>query len=148
MPTVASETVSLLYGKLLDHSNKESINGEELIVFRGSMMAVADQLGMSRTNYAKAIRLLKANECLQVVEKGTRGYESVVVLHRPPTAEDAIDRGTLTNPNQPARLSRRTDAVERLLGGVDVVRALSDIEQRLTAIESQLGITAPSHDTH
>jgi len=143
-----SETVSPqyqvcrdLYRYLLERAEPESVMGQDLPVFRGSLTKAYESTNGSGKYYSLVWDYLKNYGCLTVLQKGSRGVESVVVLHHEPdenTFEQMRSAG-LTPAGADARMEARLTAVERNIGGMDIVEAFSNFERRLQALEGRGG---------
>lgn len=136
------------YDALVELATPELIPGEgidsEVLVFRGKLMDVFQSLGLSATYYSRIRRIFIKYDCVTYLQRGTRSYDSVLVLHRPPPTAENISAADLTDDPSGGTMSamaERLDELERevsiltqwreSLGGLNILEALRDIEKRL-----------------
>lgn len=136
------------YDALVELAQSELIPGEgidsEVLVFRGKLMDVFQSLGLSATYYSRIRRIFIKYDCVTYLQRGTKSYDSVLVLnHAPPTAQE-ISPADLTDDPSGATMAAMADRLEDLerevsiltqwresLGGLNILEALRDIEKRL-----------------
>jgi hypothetical protein len=138
------------YDKLVELSTLEVLDnltessGTEVRVFRGKVSEVFEALGLSQVYYSRIRKIFIKYDCVTYVQRGTRSYDSVLVLHRPPPEnlpeEDLTSRpgdATLTALNERVEaLERSVKILESKLGGLNIVEALRNFEGRLRSLEN------------
>lgn len=119
-----------------------------LRIFRGNVSQVFASLGISQT-YVKKIRaLLIEQDCIEYVQRGNRGQESVLVLNHPlphdfnPSASDILQTKPLTTPDELATLRRKVEVLTARLEGIALKETIANHEQRLRKVEAQLNGTS------
>ena len=125
-----------LYNALEEKAQPEEVQGGTLNVFRGSLTHVYDELGISRSYYTPIVTLMRENEYVSFLQKGSRSVESVIVLHREPTAE-GMSLPPLTGRSHGAKVEARLKTLEDSTGGIHIAKALADHERRLKKLESR-----------
>lgn len=118
----------------------------EVLVFRGQLSDVFRELKVSQTFYSKIRAILIEYDCVTYLQRGTRAYDSVLLLNHPPPEE--VPPEVLTRPSDPATLSAVADALESLshsvsvlekwresTGGINISEALRNMELRLARLE-------------
>jgi hypothetical protein len=125
-----------LYNALQEKAEPEEVQGGTLTVFRGSVTHLYDELGISRSYYTPIITFLRENDCVSFLRRGSRSVESVVVLHREPSAE-GMSLPPLTGRSHGAKVEARLKQLEISTGGINIAKALSDHEKRLKRLESR-----------
>jgi hypothetical protein len=138
-PTVDKifEVATEFYDELVKHSEIEKIGKRELCVYRGSMTQIWDDITSSQSYYVPVMDFLRDHGYMTVVQRGTRGRESVLVFHGRPEREH-LDDLPLTGLSEPARLRLEFETLRRQLGGIDIAEAFKNVEGRLTQIENTL----------
>lgn len=131
---------SALYERFVAESAIEVVEDVELIVWRGKVTITAKDVGIPDGTYKRVMDQLTRMKCVEQVERGFRGSAPTsVILHRPPTVEVWQDesRGrVLTRGETPAILSRRLDDLERRLEGIDIKRALAELQKEIDDVRS------------
>jgi len=138
--TVYSHSLKF-YDALIDHSRLEVLSGGlNLQVFRGSLTDVYNGLGIPKAYYSETIGVLKKHLCIEVIQRGSRTTESVVVLHRPPERMFFVRTGEddLTDAEDFAKLVTEFEKFRETLGGVNIAEALVAIDRRFTEVEKQM----------
>lgn len=129
------------YKELDERSSFEEVAGtKDVRIFRGSITRIYNALGISRSYYSKVRNALIEMGCLTILSQGNRAEGTAIVLHRAPTDEDFRqwkDR-PLTKAVDAAILSQRVGDIEKRLGGLDVVNALIDFEERIKQQDERL----------
>lgn len=130
--------------ELLDEvSNDEEVNGKPLRIFRGKITQIFRKLEVSQAHYSTVRKLLVETGCVTPIQKGARGSESIMVLNHAPT-EASLESvnsellSPLTQRINPAILSQRVGDFEKQLGGINVVAALKEIDNKLSELEGRL----------
>lgn len=142
---------------LLDGQAKEeeiTVAGEIVTVrvWRGKLSELFDSLSISNKYYTSIRRILIEYDCVQYLERGTRGYESVLVLNHAPPPIEKISPADLTSSAGDATLvavaERLTSAERKLaileglrdqLGGINIAEVLQDMERRVSQLERETG---------
>lgn len=127
-----------LYAHLAEHAVKRRVNGKEVDVWSGQITKTCHKLGVPKGTERRVIAPLEQMDCIDVIQRGVAKYPSVVVLLKPPTEEmwEDYDIGLTLRPSYDM-LSQRVEGIERQLGGANIGEALLNLDQRLTALESQ-----------
>jgi hypothetical protein len=125
-----------LYHALNELAKPEQVQGVMLTVFRGQMTHVFDSLNISRSYYTPIRTLLVENDCILIVQRGSRSVESIIVLQQEPSPE-GMTMPPLTGRSHAAKVSARLDNLEERLGGLDIVKAFDNHEKRLKALEGK-----------
>jgi hypothetical protein len=129
------------YDLLKEEARLESIRGAKVLVFRGSVVRIFRGMSVSQSYYSKIRKSLVDMGCVSVLRQGTRATDSVLVLHRAPTAEDweNISDDALTPQLDLAIISQRLDDLTKLMGGgIDIGAALANHEVRLEEVEREV----------
>jgi hypothetical protein len=127
------------YEALLSESEESQVNGAVERVFRGKITDLFRELKISQTYYSKVKNALIDMGCITMVVRGTRNVPTEVMLHKAPQ-EDAfktVAKRPLTKRQDSATLAQRLDDVQRLIGGIDIRKALADHELRLSTLEHE-----------
>lgn len=114
------------------------IAGNEVLVFRGKLSPIFQSLGISNIYYSKIRRIFIKYDCVLYLQRGTRSYDSVLILNRPPpdnlAAEDLTERpGDATLSAVAERVAELEHEVEVLrkwresLGGLDILKAFREL---------------------
>lgn len=134
-----------LYNALDDRAQiKELESGGQARVFSGSYTDVFHSTGLSRTYYTSTRKALEKNNAILILQKGSRGADTVVVLRGLPETWDieGWNDGSgkvLTNAPDYATLRSDVDEIKKLLGGINVASALLEFQSRVEALEAQIG---------
>lgn len=147
----------LFYSKLASESITAVIDGEDVTLYEGPLTKVFTQdCDLPASYYTPVKSVLEEYECLKVIQRGSRSQPSIVrLLKAPPFAliddPDAVD--ALDIPivkSSPAALTTRAQVVtlrkelENLKAwresqkGLEILKALSNIETRLVRLENTL----------
>ena len=123
-----------LYDILDRHATEEE--GQK--VFRGSITQAFRELEISQSHYSNVQKLLVAAGAIELVQRGARGIPSVFVLHGKPEAEtfSPIPLTGVPKPDMFA-LAQAVKDIQRQIGGLDIVRALADLEKRVGKLEKK-----------
>ncbi len=127
-----------LYNHLKEKARDEEVQGGTLKVFRGSLTHEYDELGISRSYYTPIVTFMRENECVSFIQRGSRSAESIIVLHREPSA-DGMTLPALTGRAHGAKVEARIKALEKSTGGINIVKAIHDMDKRLKKLESRKG---------
>lgn len=130
------EVATEFYDELHKLSKKEEVNGETFDIFRGSMTKVWDRVSNSQSYYVPVMGFLRDFGYLTLLQRGTRGRESVVAFHSRPLREH-LDEADLTTASPLAKMQAEIDKVSERLGGLDIVEALKNHEGRLKKLEQE-----------
>lgn len=132
-----------LYEALEAVSVDKEADGQTVKVFAGKVTEVFKTTGIAQTYYSPTLRTLERSGALLKIQRGGRNADTVYVLKGLPEVWDAEGwkgEGTrdLTSHRKYDRLAAEVRDINNLLGGMNVPSALTEIEQRLVAIESRL----------
>jgi hypothetical protein len=105
-------------------------------VWRGSITGVFGSLGVSMSYYSPATKLLTGIGAIVLLQRGARGIDSEYkLMGRPDNAElDGVQLTTRRSAASVALEQRITD-MEKRIGRLDIVEALSNLEKRVRALE-------------
>lgn len=95
------------------------------------------ELGISQTYYSPIWGALEQAGCIEVVEKGTHGRPSRMILYRPPS-EDTFSVEVLTQPREPDILRQRVENIERRLDGVDLKGSIVSLKRQLDELSVRM----------
>lgn len=129
------------YNILAEQATREDLDGiSDVLVFRGKIGDLYKSLGASQSYYSKIRGALLDMGCISIYAQGARDRPTVVILHHPPEATEFRIRtdGHLTERGVNGILAQRVDDIHKRLGGLDIVAALKNFEERLTGIETRL----------
>lgn len=128
---------SLLYDRMDEQASIE----ENVRVWRGKLILTCTELGIPEGTYAKVVTKLRSLGCIEQVTRGYRGNApSVFILHFPPTVDvwrQATNvKSVLTDAPTLDSLSVLVEDLRKQLGGLNLVAAFTNIEARLTQLET------------
>jgi len=136
------------YELLLERAKEELVGDTSALVFRGKLTEIYDTMGISGVYYTRIRKIFRKYDCVTYVERGTKAYDSVVVLNHPPPAPEILTEDDLTDREGDATLkavAERLDEAEAVteklenwyngLGGLNIVEAFRNFERRLTKLE-------------
>lgn len=112
-------------------------------VWRGRLIVTCRELGIPDGSRGKVVSKLRSMGCVEQVMRGYRGNAlTVFILHHPPTTErfEEPEDGYLTSGPSLDTIAHALEDMRRQLGGVNLVSALANIEQRLLKLEKEVGI--------
>lgn len=132
-----------MYNALNDRARTQVLeSGLKARVFAGSYSEAWEATGISRTYYSSIRKSLERHNAIQVLQRGGRGADTVIVLNDLPTEWDVsgwldgTDKDLTPRPDY-ATLEARVEELEKLLGGIDVVTALADFQSRVETLEAK-----------
>jgi len=141
--TAAQKHALTVYNRLKSEAKKEQGN---LLVWRGIFTELYRETGISQSHYQSVVKCLEFNGVIEWVQRGKRGIESVIVIHPLPKTPLKLPEKKppkdLTDDPTFARLVDRVEAIERGLGGINIVDTLINFEERLQALEVGSGSQA------
>lgn len=136
----------VFYDELVERAQLEKTSTGEVLVFRGKLMDVFADLKVSQHYYTIIRRILLEHNCIEYLQRGTKAYDSVIVLRHPPPKE--ISSKDLTRDPSAAtlrELAHRVTALESWRetvtgsdsadGGLNIGQALITLEKRLARLE-------------
>lgn len=112
-PIIFQHALSL-YQALVD----QSTNGR----FTGSKIALFRSLGLSNAHYSRLFDALTELGCIEQVQRGSKTYPSIIVLHKPPALEEfrTAYRTRLTRPSSDATMRKRMDDLEGRIAALEI----------------------------
>jgi hypothetical protein len=127
---------ALLYAKL-------DSNADEDHVWQGSIIDASRQVGINIGSYSRVVNALRKLGCIEQVKQGYRGNPSIYRIHFPPTDEvwlkNAPDRTEdLTRAPSSDTMAAQIKDIQKQLGGIVIVDAFKNIEDRLQKVERQV----------
>jgi hypothetical protein len=129
------------YNALYERTTVETLgNGVEARVFRGRVSVIFRSLGISQTFYGRVKAGLVESGCISFARVGSRGQDSEIVCHHKPEETEFMRRSNrpLTRSLENAILTQRLNGIESQLGGMNVVEALAEFEDRLRKLDSRI----------
>lgn len=128
------------YNALAEEAKDEDVRGVTVKVFRGSVVKIFRGLGISQAYYSKIRNGLIQSGSFTILRSGSRSAGTVIVLHHLPDADDFQDSldGDLTAQLDSATLGQRLGDLTKLIGGVNVPSAVSEIVRRLEELEREV----------
>lgn len=139
------------YAAMVLQAKTETIEGSfdvaipepvEVLVFRGKLTDIFADMKVSQKYYVTIRKILREYDCIQMLQRGTKAYDSIVILNHPPPEE--ISPTLLTDAHSPAKIAdvdRRVTALEdwrvTTAGGLNIGEALRDMEIRLAKLEKE-----------
>ena len=141
---MASPTKQFLYGgqlyrhMLSEASQVEIAPGHMRTVWRGPIVETCLKIGIPEGVYRRVTKTLELTGSIIIVEKGRRNTPTVLTLEFEPSVESWTKKSSpqsLTTVERAAMLQARVERLEKLLGGVDVIEALANLEGRLAQLE-------------
>ena len=136
MQTYMSETLAGHIVSVFDAMEAESVVIEDNKLYIGSLSALVRSIASS-TYYADITRALYDGGYTALVDRGGRSKPSTLLLLRRPQVDELM---LLTLEPGPPILSlvNRIERLESSLGGMNVVKALSEVDGKLRQIEERL----------
>lgn len=136
------EQATSLYKEFADNSSTvQLLNDTTANVWTGKLVETCMSLGIPYGSYRKVIKALIDVGAIEV-SSGNRGTPTVVTLLSEPTPEMLADeslRRPLTDALQAAKILSDARQVLDELGGINIGKALMNMESRLQVIEKKLG---------
>lgn len=133
-----------LYNALDDRARIQKLpSGDKARVFAGNYTEAYHATGLSRTYYSSTRKALEKHNAILVLQKGSRGADTVLVLRGLPETWDieGWNDGSgkvLTTGRDYATLRSDVDTLQESLGGINVKAALLQFEKRVIALETQI----------
>lgn len=126
-----------VYALLVKEAKLEDIAGVEQPVFRGSISALYREAKISQSLYTRIFDTLNEAGCITTLQRGAREIPSIIVLHSEPSESQFTGRGgrRLTADPEAATLAGKVRALEKNVGGLNIVEMFRDIENRLSRLE-------------
>jgi hypothetical protein len=130
-----------VYDALLDASTKEDIDGDTMHIYRGQVAKLYQTLGIPQSYYTEIFTELRRQECIINLQRGSRNVNTVILLQHPPEAGDFSPKGArdLTSAEDSANLREMILLHDKLIGGMDIVGAFKNVEERLLRLEQLAG---------
>lgn len=132
-----------MFDAMKAQAKREKLDNHTYLVYRGKITQTWAAIGVSYTYYSNVLTILKYNGCIEELQSGSKNIESVYVLHQrpkdaselvlPDELKDSRPKPLTDNPAF-AKLVDRVEALEKLVGGVDVGGALIEVDGRLTKL--------------
>lgn len=134
---------------LLTEDETDQLESDDVLVWRGKLMEAFESMKVSNVFYSRIRRIFLKYDCVTYLQRGTKSYDSVLVLNHPPpqilSAEDLTVRpGDATLQAVAERLSEAEHKIAVLeawrdsLGGLNIlelaieVKRLSDLSKDAT----------------
>jgi hypothetical protein len=129
-----------MYEALDERATYKEVESGKVKVFAGSYTEVWVSTGISQTYYKPVRRALERHEAIEVLQRGSRNADTVIVLKGLPDTWDIDgwnDKSGLTATTRYAKLEVEVANLKQSLGGMNVVKALEEIERRLVQLETK-----------
>ncbi len=132
-----------MYNALNDRARTQDLeSGGKARIFAGNYGEVWESTGISRTYYSSVRKALERHDSIQILQRGGRSADTVIVLKDLPNEWDVTgwldgSEKRLTNAQDYAILEARVQKLETLLGGIDVTTALFEFEKRVVNLEAK-----------
>lgn len=119
----------------------------EALVYRGKITELWRELGISHPYYTKIRKIFMHHNCVTYLQRGTRAYDTVLILNHPPPPVGSVDFtiGDLTDDADSASLKEVAQTVRALqqwrettAGGLNIGEALREQEKRLAGLQARL----------
>ena len=138
-----AKTAIALYQELANTAKQEDLEDKgTFTVFRGSLLTAFENVSSTRSYYTKCYNVLKAADCISVLNRGARSIGSVVVLHSPPTLERLleVDPALLTEDRARATLYLEAQMRDLIASfrGLNPIETFANFEDRIARLESQV----------
>lgn len=130
------------YKRLVEGSEIKKVSNVNVRVWEGSLTELYRGMGIGQSYYSRIMNSLKSMGCVTMTQRGSRKTSSILVLHHEPDRaewEAHHARPDLTGRMEGATLSDRVFNLEQRIGGVNIVDALRNLENRLQALEKAEG---------
>ena len=127
-------------------------------VWSGRLVDTAINLGIPQGGYNRAVNALRKMDCIEQLERGFRGSQlSVFLLKRAPTQEvwdtafvKSRDRDLTNAPSLDmlrGEVRDLRDNFDRMTGGMNIVEAFANFEQRLKTVEDLLQVKQQTNNS-
>lgn len=120
-------------------------DGENILVWQGRLIQTCTSVGIPEGYYKKVVDALRKIGSIEQLSTGTRGSNlTAFVLRYPPTAElydEAIVKSGwqgLTSAVSPDTLAAQVRDILKRLGGLDIVGAFKNHEERIAKLETAI----------
>lgn len=129
---------SALYAHMTDNAAERVAEGRTFTVWEGFLTKECNSIGIPKGTETRVIKPLEEMGCIHVLRRGVTNYPTLIALLRPPTDdlwreyEGAIG---LTSEPSNARLVAEVERIKRQMGGVDLIGALKNLDDRVKALE-------------
>lgn len=114
--------------------DEDAIDVEGTRVWTGLLSEACNRAELSKGQYDKVLRFLKATDCIVVLLQGNRYNPTLVQLAHPPDEEIFSDY-LLTDHAPSGKLEQKVNDLVRLIGGLNLIERLDRIEARITKLE-------------
>lgn len=130
-----------VYNALLDASLTETIDGDPMKIYRGQVSKLYNTLSIPQAYYTDIFKELNEQGCITSLQRGSKSVDTVIVLHHPPEEGDFRPRPSrgLTSAEEFANLIEKVLLHDSLIGGIDIVGAFRNVEERLKRLEEIAG---------
>lgn len=136
MKAIVRHSISV-YNALLKDSTEETFEGESIRLYRGPVSRLYASLGIAQSYYTEIFDQLDRQGSITYLQRGSKHVDTVIVLHFPPTEENfrIRPRKGLTSAENSANLIESVSLLKQLVGGINIVEALIDVDKRLKRLE-------------
>jgi hypothetical protein len=114
------------------------------LVFKGAVVPVYKSLGISQTYYGPIFETLEDVGAILKIQQGARGIDTVIVLRGLPKKWPAslgwngARSEPLTDATRYAKLLHEVQEIQHSIGGINVLLALAELEERMIRLESRV----------
>ncbi len=134
--TVISEVIASHIISVYNAMEEEAEELDDLKIYTGSLSKLVPALGISMTFYSPIFRVLYDAGYCALGDRGGRDKPSTVILIRSPKKDELMALTSVTDRPIVSVLTR-LESLESSLGGMSIVGALKEIEDRLVALEAK-----------
>jgi hypothetical protein len=146
LPALAKHTLRFydaLAGEAKDEIIESSQGKVSVPIWRGSLSNLWSQIGASNSYYSKVMSNLDKLNCINVLVRGSAGNQSVVAVIRRPHVDEiessSYPKRDLTPRSDAGILSAEVEALKKNIGGIDIVEAFKNLEDRVSKLEREVG---------
>lgn len=129
-----------LYAAFDSTANDRVVAGKVYRIWEGSLIETCHSVGIPRGVERRVTKLLESIDCIELLQRGSKGYPSIMALLQAPTGDLWAKSRDIRLTERPtaARLAVDVRSIKQSLGGVDLGEVLKNHEERISGIESIL----------
>ena len=124
-----------VYKALEAHAKPMKVDDDDCLVFEGSLTEIWLPLKISQSYYSKVFSFLRDSDSISVIQRGSRMHPSLIVLNGEPPPVEGHPANPLTRPTEHDKLASRVAHIESRLGGMNVLEAIRDLDERVKRLE-------------
>jgi hypothetical protein len=129
------------FNLLKERATIETVDGVQILVYKGAVTKLFKLMGISQSYYSKINSALKELGCISVAKRGARGVDTILYLYHEPNEMEflILKANPLTSSPGAAKLTEQVALLDKLLGGLNVVDAVENLDRRLKDLEQNYG---------